>query len=154
MDEKSDIPLKCLSYFYAEIKSMILRKSTKRNFLSIFARLRLNQAPGKEIEAGLFCRQKKIFTISLLLLVFSHGFCQEKATKNPVNGTINGHPAWIMQGNIYEVNVRQYTEVQFKYILPATTMKIAGTTQTTALFPVRGMVPLQCLRKQSPTEFP
>jgi alpha-amylase len=23
--------------------------------------------------------------------------------------TINGHPAWIMQGNIYEVNVRQYT---------------------------------------------
>src|SRR5438045_3430275 len=25
------------------------------------------------------------------------------------NATINGHPAWIMQGNIYEVNVRQYT---------------------------------------------
>ena len=23
--------------------------------------------------------------------------------------TINGHPAWIMQGNIYEVNTRQYT---------------------------------------------
>jgi 1,4-alpha-glucan branching enzyme len=22
---------------------------------------------------------------------------------------INGHPAWIMQGNVYEVNVRQYT---------------------------------------------
>jgi glycosidase len=22
---------------------------------------------------------------------------------------VNGHPAWIMQGNIYEVNVRQYT---------------------------------------------
>ena len=22
---------------------------------------------------------------------------------------INGHPAWIEQGNIYEVNVRQYT---------------------------------------------
>src|SRR6478735_9351312 len=25
------------------------------------------------------------------------------------NGLVNGHPAWIMQGNIYEVNVRQYT---------------------------------------------
>lgn len=25
------------------------------------------------------------------------------------NETIDGHPAWIMQGNIYEVNVRQYT---------------------------------------------
>lgn len=24
-------------------------------------------------------------------------------------GTISGHPAWIMQGNIYEVNIRQYT---------------------------------------------
>jgi alpha-amylase len=29
--------------------------------------------------------------------------------------TIDGHPAWIMQGNIYEVNVRQYTpEGSFK----------------------------------------
>src|ERR1700745_353870 len=25
------------------------------------------------------------------------------------NSLIDGHPAWIMQGNIYEVNVRQYT---------------------------------------------
>src|SRR5688500_15662187 len=25
------------------------------------------------------------------------------------SATIDGHPAWIMQGNIYEVNVRQYT---------------------------------------------
>jgi alpha-amylase len=25
------------------------------------------------------------------------------------DGKIDGHPAWIMQGNIYEVNVRQYT---------------------------------------------
>ena len=24
--------------------------------------------------------------------------------------TIDGHPAWAMQGNIYEVNVRQYTK--------------------------------------------
>src|ERR1700741_2658589 len=25
------------------------------------------------------------------------------------NGQTNNHPSWIMQGNIYEVNVRQYT---------------------------------------------
>jgi len=25
------------------------------------------------------------------------------------DSTINGHPAWTIQGNIYEVNVRQYT---------------------------------------------
>ena len=46
--------------------------------------------------------------ISLLLLqsfIFSFAFCQ--TTKTAVN--IDGHPAWIMQGNIYEVNVRQYT---------------------------------------------
>ena len=49
---------------------------------------------------------KKI--ISLLLLqsfIFSFAFCQ--TTKTAAN--IDGHPAWIMQGNIYEVNVRQYT---------------------------------------------
>jgi glycosidase len=28
---------------------------------------------------------------------------------NSDNDQIDGHPAWIMQGNIYEVNVRQYT---------------------------------------------
>jgi glycosidase len=28
---------------------------------------------------------------------------------NTDTATVNGHPAWIMQGNIYEVNVRQYT---------------------------------------------
>src|SRR5437868_14788839 len=29
---------------------------------------------------------------------------------NVFSQTINGHPAWAMQGNIYEVNVRQYTK--------------------------------------------
>jgi len=28
---------------------------------------------------------------------------------NTDTATVNGHPAWIMQGNIYEVNIRQYT---------------------------------------------
>jgi alpha-amylase len=54
---------------------------------------------------------KKIFRILLLqFVVFSSGFCQPKTTTNDKSETINGHPAWIMQGNIYEVNVRQYTE--------------------------------------------
>lgn len=54
---------------------------------------------------------KKAFSIFLLqLMVFSCGFCQTRTTTNAERETLNGHPAWIMQGNIYEVNVRQYTE--------------------------------------------
>jgi glycosidase len=39
--------------------------------------------------------------IVFLLISHSASFAQAQ--------TIDGHPAWIMQGNIYEVNVRQYT---------------------------------------------
>jgi alpha-amylase len=54
---------------------------------------------------------KKIYSILVLqFLVFSYSFCQTKTTDNTKSDIINGHPAWIMQGNIYEVNVRQYTE--------------------------------------------
>ncbi len=54
---------------------------------------------------------KKIFSILLLqFVVFTYSFCQTKTTTNAKSEIINGHPAWIMQGNIYEVNVRQYTE--------------------------------------------
>lgn len=52
----------------------------------------------------------KAFTLLLLQSgIFSVCLCQ--AVKPPVHKTIvtNAHPAWIMQGNIYEVNVRQYT---------------------------------------------
>src|SRR5436189_4522639 len=53
----------------------------------------------------------KIFSILLLqFVVFSYSFCQTETTTNAKSEIINGHPAWIMQGNIYEVNVRQYTE--------------------------------------------
>jgi len=45
----------------------------------------------------------------LQLVVFSGSFCQTKTTDNANSAIVNGHPAWIMQGNIYEVNVRQYT---------------------------------------------
>ena len=40
----------------------------------------------------------------LLLLVIAAMAANGQSAKN-----IDGHPAWIMQGNIYEVNVRQYT---------------------------------------------
>lgn len=40
----------------------------------------------------------------LLLLIIAAIAAHGQSTKN-----IDGHPAWIMQGNIYEVNVRQYT---------------------------------------------
>jgi alpha-amylase len=37
--------------------------------------------------------------------------CNSSSTKGKTGSAefIDGHPAWIMQGNIYEVNVRQYT---------------------------------------------
>ncbi len=54
---------------------------------------------------------KKTFSILLLqFVVFSYSFCQTKITANAKSEIIKDHPAWIMQGNIYEVNVRQYTE--------------------------------------------
>src|SRR5215216_53275 len=34
---------------------------------------------------------------------------QQSAASNTDAAKIDGHPSWIMQGNIYEVNVRQYT---------------------------------------------
>jgi len=53
---------------------------------------------------------KKIsYLFFLQFVVISIGFCQtDKASQ--AKSEINGHPAWIMQGNIYEVNIRQYTK--------------------------------------------
>jgi alpha-amylase len=42
--------------------------------------------------------------------VFSCIFCQTKTTTNAKSEIINDHQAWILQGNIYEMNVRQYTK--------------------------------------------
>jgi glycosidase len=51
---------------------------------------------------------KKIMPLFLLVTLLSFtGFSQQKVT---TAAKIDGHPAWIMQGNIYEVNVRQYTK--------------------------------------------
>ena len=39
----------------------------------------------------------------------SLSFCQSKVSKEGDDGLLGKHPSWIMQGNIYEVNLRQYT---------------------------------------------
>ena len=45
----------------------------------------------------------KLTTVVVFLFFVVAGIAQTSAKQ------IDGHPAWIMQGNIYEVNVRQYT---------------------------------------------
>ncbi len=49
--------------------------------------------------------------LPLLLLVAAFASCKNGGSSSAISDTakIDGHPAWIMQGNIYEVNVRQYT---------------------------------------------
>src|SRR5690349_17156567 len=56
-----------------------------------------------------------ILSVFLCIVLFS---CMDPEAKDQVDSTsasntdtatIDGHPAWIEQGNIYEVNVRQYT---------------------------------------------
>lgn len=54
--------------------------------------------------------KKNILPSALVVLVlFSLICCQKHKSFSIDNNLVNGHPAWIMQGNIYEVNVRQYT---------------------------------------------
>jgi alpha-amylase len=45
----------------------------------------------------------------LTLLGFSKNYAQDVHASSASKEIVDGHPAWIMQGNIYEVNVRQYT---------------------------------------------
>jgi len=53
-----------------------------------------------------------IYLLTLLIIVFS---CKSNTKKEQTGAAVadtavvDGHPAWILQGNIYEVNVRQYT---------------------------------------------
>jgi alpha-amylase len=53
-------------------------------------------------------KETKQFATTLLAIVISLSITLQTFAQS--NATINGHPAWIMQGNIYEVNVRQYTK--------------------------------------------
>src|SRR5258706_4789479 len=47
--------------------------------------------------------------VRLMFIVYTIFFCSNFSYTQNNNAIIDGHPAWIMQGNIYEVNVRQYT---------------------------------------------
>ncbi len=51
----------------------------------------------------------KTFLLLLLLFFSFDGFSQLPESSGMAGNIVNGHPAWIMQGNIYEVNIRQYT---------------------------------------------
>jgi glycosidase len=51
---------------------------------------------------------KKIIPLSLFATFFFFAAFSQQKSVTPVK--IDGHAAWIMQGNIYEVNVRQYTK--------------------------------------------
>jgi alpha-amylase len=47
--------------------------------------------------------------VLLQLIITSSAFTQNNDPAATKAALVDGHPAWIMQGNIYEVNVRQYT---------------------------------------------
>ncbi len=53
---------------------------------------------------------KKISLAIVVCVLFAA--CKSKITTTVAadTATIDGHPAWIMQSNIYEVNIRQYTQ--------------------------------------------
>jgi alpha-amylase len=50
---------------------------------------------------------RRLFFLAILVALCKPGFSQPPSAH--AKEVINGHPAWIMNGNIYEVNVRQYT---------------------------------------------
>jgi len=52
---------------------------------------------------------KKTIGLLILQFVFLSSFCQNAQLVISKSDSTDGHPSWIMQGNIYEVNVRQYT---------------------------------------------
>ncbi len=52
---------------------------------------------------------KRITIVALALLILTSACKVKEAPAPPQQQTSITHPAWIMQGNIYEVNVRQYT---------------------------------------------
>lgn len=44
-----------------------------------------------------------------VFVIYSCNTAKRSLAGNSSSATMDGHPSWIMQGNIYEVNVRQYT---------------------------------------------
>ena len=63
-----------------------------------------------------------IYFFALACIIFSCNnvsIKQETENVNADTSVVDGHPAWILQGNIYEVNIRQYTpEGTFKAFEP------------------------------------
>lgn len=53
---------------------------------------------------------KNVLIAAIGLLLFASCSNQKSSVNNSDTAKIDGHPAWIMQGNIYEVNIRQYTQ--------------------------------------------
>lgn len=67
--------------------------------------------------------RKNLFYFAALPLLFLFACTDQNTvaitTVADTSATVDGHPAWIMQGNIYEVNTRQYTpEGTFKAFEP------------------------------------
>jgi alpha-amylase len=56
-----------------------------------------------------FLKNVKWALVFLQCLFLSSAFTQNTKLASAKSGTVDGHPGWILQGNIYEVNVRQYT---------------------------------------------
>ena len=52
---------------------------------------------------------KKNIGLLVLQFAFLYSFTQNAQLVISKSDSTDGHPAWVMQGNIYEVNVRQYT---------------------------------------------
>ncbi len=52
----------------------------------------------------------KKYLFLLFVPVLFYGACQSESKKNKDENPGRAHPSWIMQGNIYEVNTRQYTK--------------------------------------------
>ncbi len=55
-------------------------------------------------------RNRYIWQVVCILLIFSSCKNGSGNADNLDTAIVDGHPAWILQGNIYEVNVRQYTQ--------------------------------------------
>lgn len=52
---------------------------------------------------------KMRFVALLAIVISSCTIPSEKTISKQDTATVDGHPAWILKSNIYEVNVRQYT---------------------------------------------
>jgi glycosidase len=53
---------------------------------------------------------KNVCLAALVMLYFASCANQNTTVTSSDTAKMDGHPAWIMQGNIYEVNIRQYTQ--------------------------------------------